>query len=97
MFFQMEHKDKHCEARTGKIFLEHGVVEFPVFMPVGTQASVKALTQEELEDIGTDIILCNAYHLYLRPGLGFLSLAGYSFYYELGQAHFNRFRWLSIV
>ncbi len=76
MFFQIEHKDKHCAARKGKIFLEHGIVEVPVFMPVGTQASVKALTQEELEDIGTDIILCNAYHLYLRPGLEIISLAG---------------------
>ncbi len=76
MFFKIEHKDKNCDARIGKINLAHGEVEVPVFMPVGTQASVKALTQEELEEIGTTIILCNAYHLYLRPGLETLSLAG---------------------
>ncbi len=76
MFFQIEHKDENCKARTGKISLAHGEVEVPVFMPVGTQASVKALTQEELEAIGTTVILCNAYHLYLRPGLETLSLAG---------------------
>ena len=46
----------------------HGVIETPVFMPVGTTATVKALTQEALEEIGAGIILANTYHLYLRPG-----------------------------
>jgi queuine tRNA-ribosyltransferase len=46
----------------------HGVIETPVFMPVGTQASVKALTHEALEELGAEIILANTYHLYLRPG-----------------------------
>jgi queuine tRNA-ribosyltransferase len=55
-------------ARRGRLTTSHGTVETPVFMPVGTQASVKALTQEALEELGADIILANTYHLYLRPG-----------------------------
>src|SRR5258706_9206001 len=55
-------------ARRGRLTTPHGSVETPFFMPVGTQASVKALTQEALEDLGAEIILANTYHLYLRPG-----------------------------
>ncbi len=55
-------------ARRGRLTTPHGTVETPFFMPVGTQASVKALTQEGLEDLGAEIILANTYHLYLRPG-----------------------------
>src|SRR2546422_276212 len=55
-------------ARRGRLTTPHGTVETPFFMPVGTQASVKALTQEALEDLGAEIILANTYHLYLRPG-----------------------------
>jgi len=55
-------------ARRGRLFTPHGTVETPFFMPVGTQASVKALTQEALEELGAEIILANTYHLYLRPG-----------------------------
>jgi queuine tRNA-ribosyltransferase len=55
-------------ARRGRLTTSHGTVETPVFMPVGTQASVKALTQEALEELGAEIILANTYHLYLRPG-----------------------------
>jgi queuine tRNA-ribosyltransferase len=55
-------------ARRGLLTTPHGAVETPFFMPVGTQASVKALTQEALEDLGAEIILANTYHLYLRPG-----------------------------
>jgi queuine tRNA-ribosyltransferase len=55
-------------ARRGRLTTPHGTVETPFFMPVGTQASVKALTQEALEELGTEIILANTYHLYLRPG-----------------------------
>jgi queuine tRNA-ribosyltransferase len=55
-------------ARRGCLTTPHGAIETPVFMPVGTQASVKALTQEALEDLGAEIILANTYHLYLRPG-----------------------------
>ncbi len=55
-------------ARAGKLNTTHGMIETPVFMPVGTQATVKALTPEELKTAGAQIILGNTYHLYLRPG-----------------------------
>jgi len=55
-------------ARRGGLTTPHGVIETPVFMPVGTQATVKGLTQEALEELGAEIILANTYHLYLRPG-----------------------------
>ena len=55
-------------ARCGRLTTPHGVVQTPFFLPVGTQASVKALTQEALEELGAEIILANTYHLYLRPG-----------------------------
>jgi len=55
-------------ARRGRLYTAHGVVETPAFMPVGTQATIKALTPEELKDCGAQIILGNTYHLYLRPG-----------------------------
>ena len=55
-------------ARLGRLFTPHGVIETPVFMPVGTAATVKALRQETLESLGARIILANTYHLFLRPG-----------------------------
>ena len=55
-------------ARRGRLTTPHGAIETPVFMPVGTQATVKGLTQEALEELGAGIILANTYHLYLRPG-----------------------------
>jgi len=55
-------------ARLGRLATPHGGIETPVFLPVGTAASVKALTQEALEELGTELILANTYHLYLRPG-----------------------------
>lgn len=58
---------KQGKARAGKITTPHGEIETPVFMPVGTQATVKTMTPEELETIGAEIILGNTYHLYLRP------------------------------
>lgn len=57
-----------CAARRGELLTAHGKVQTPVFMPVGTQATVKSITPEELEDVGAEIILANTYHLYLRPG-----------------------------
>ncbi len=65
--FDVTKTDPTC-ARRGRLTTPHGTVETPFFMPVGTQASVKALTQEALEDLGAEIILANTYHLYLRPG-----------------------------
>lgn len=64
--YTLEKKDG--KARAGKIQTPHGEIETPVFMPVGTQATVKAMTKEELDEIGTQIILGNTYHLFLRPG-----------------------------
>ncbi len=55
-------------ARRGRLTTPHGAVETPVFLPVGTQAAVKGLTQEALEALGAEILLANTYHLYLRPG-----------------------------
>ena len=65
-----------CRARTGILELPHGKVETPVFMPVGTNGTVKALTGDDLKEIGFNIILSNTYHLYLRPGTGVIEAAG---------------------
>ncbi|HID97111.1 MAG TPA: tRNA guanosine(34) transglycosylase Tgt [Thermodesulfobacteriaceae bacterium] len=66
--FQETARSSTCAARRGRIFTDRGTVETPVFMPVGTQATVKAVSPEELEKCGAQIILGNTYHLYLRPG-----------------------------
>ena len=66
VIFQVTHRDGG--ARRGALTTPHGVVETPVFMPVGTQGTVKAMTPRDLEDVGASIILGNTYHLYLRPG-----------------------------
>lgn len=66
--FEIEKRLPGTLARAGRLTLPHGVVETPVFMPVGTKATVKALTPEDLEALGAQIILGNAYHLYMRPG-----------------------------
>ncbi len=63
-------------ARAGRLETEHGVIETPVFMAVGTQGSVKAIQQRELEEVGAQIILGNTYHLYLRPGMSLIERAG---------------------
>lgn len=74
--FEVEARDPACHARAGRLATPHGAVETPVFMPVGTQGSVKALSQEDLLAIDARIILANAYHLYLRPGLETIEQAG---------------------
>ncbi len=66
--FKVVGKDRDSEARIGLLFTSHGVVETPVFMPVGTQGSVKSLTPQDLIEEDCQIILGNTYHLYLRPG-----------------------------
>jgi queuine tRNA-ribosyltransferase len=76
MSFKLLHKDKTTNARLGKLKLHHGEIDTPVFMPVGTQASVKTLTPDELHDIGFKIILSNTYHLYLRPGVDIIKNQG---------------------
>ena len=66
--FEVIHKSKETSARLGKIHTIHGCIETPAFIPVGTQATVKSLTPEELFGLGVQVILANTYHLYLRPG-----------------------------
>ena len=60
--------DPQTEARAGLLHTPHGTIETPVFMPVGTRASVKAMSQDDLRELDARIVLGNAYHLYLRPG-----------------------------
>ncbi len=74
--FEILARDPTSHARRGRLRLPHGEVETPVFMPVGTQATVKAMTPHELEDIGAQIILGNTYHLMLRPGAGLIARLG---------------------
>jgi len=75
--FELQHTDTATKARTGKIATDHGEILTPVFMPVGTAGSVKAVTQQQLiKDVKAQIILGNTYHLYLRPGLDVLVAAG---------------------
>ena len=77
MQFQLQYTDSKSRARAGKLITDHGEIETPIFMPVGTVGSVKAVHQRELkEDIQAQIILGNTYHLYLRPGLEILEKAG---------------------
>jgi queuine tRNA-ribosyltransferase len=74
--FELLKTDPSTKARLGKLKTTHGVVDTPVFMSVGTQASVKALDPRELDEMGTQIILGNTYHLNLRPGLDVIRAAG---------------------
>jgi len=74
--FEVIKKSKKTKARLGKLYTSHGIIDTPVFMPVGTQATVKAMTPRELEDLGIQIILSNSYHLYLRPGHNLIAQAG---------------------
>lgn len=68
MKFELLTKDPHTRARRGRLHTAHGTVETPVFMPVGTQATVKSMMPDQLRDLGVEILLCNSYHLFLRPG-----------------------------
>lgn len=74
--FTLIHQDKNSKARLGKLVTAHGAIDTPVFMPVGTQGSVKAVTPEGLNSAGAQIILANAYHLFLRPGTKVIKEAG---------------------
>ena len=74
--FKLLKEDKETKARLGEIHTPHGVIETPVFMPVGTKATVKTMTPEEVRDLGADVILGNTYHLYLRPGHELVKEAG---------------------
>ena len=74
MRFAVTHTDG--AARTGRLELVHGVVETPVFMPVGTYGTVKAMSPAELVEIGAEIVLGNTFHLWLRPGLEVIAAHG---------------------
>lgn len=74
--YELTKKDKNCKARLGRITTPHGSFETPVFMAVGTQGTVKTLVKEELEEIGSNIILGNTYHLWCQPGSDIVREAG---------------------
>ena len=74
--YELLHEDKNSGARRGIVHTPHGDIQTPVFMPVGTQATVKSMTPEEVKDLGAQIILSNTYHLYLRPGSKLIRKAG---------------------
>jgi queuine tRNA-ribosyltransferase len=74
--FTVTREDPHTRARLGNMTTAHGVVSTPAFMPVATQGTVKAMTPRELREIGAEIILANAYHLYLRPGVDLIAESG---------------------
>src|SRR4051812_37234266 len=74
--FELLKTDHATKARLGRVTTSRGVIETPVFMPVGTQGSVKALDPRELIEMGTQIMLGNTYHLNLRPGLEIIQAAG---------------------
>ena len=74
--FEILAEDKVTRARAGLLHTPHGVIETPIFMPVGTGGTVKGMTQDELEALGVQILLGNTYHLYLRPGHELIREAG---------------------
>lgn len=74
--YELLHVCKQSGARLGKLYTPHGVIETPIFMPVGTQATVKTLSPEELKEMNTQIILSNTYHLWLQPGDDIIKEAG---------------------
>ncbi|PIQ88876.1 MAG: tRNA guanosine(34) transglycosylase Tgt [Candidatus Omnitrophica bacterium CG11_big_fil_rev_8_21_14_0_20_42_13] len=76
MSFTLIHKDKNSRARLGRLVTVRGDIDTPIFMPVATQGTVKALSNRDLRECKAEIILANAYHLYLRPGLEIIKNAG---------------------
>ena len=74
--YELLHEEKDTGARLGQITTDHGTIQTPIFMPVGTQATVKTLNNQDLKDLGAQIILGNTYHLYLRPGQEIMEKAG---------------------
>ena len=74
--FELLHVCKQTGARRGRLHTPHGVIETPIYMPVGTQATVKTMSPDELKTIGSQIILSNTYHLHLRPGEALVERAG---------------------
>ena len=77
--FDLIRSDDRTMARAGQLHTPHGIIPTPVFAPVGTQATVKSVSPDELRSLGAELILANAYHLYLRPGADVVA--------ELGGLH----------
>lgn len=76
MMFRITHSDNKTKARCGSLLTPHGQALTPLFMPVATQATVKAMRPEQVEELGFEMVLCNAYHLWLRPGVEVVDEAG---------------------
>jgi len=76
MMFQFKKKDLNTQARRSTITTAHGMIQAPFFMPVGTNATVKSLTFEDVREINAQLVLSNTYHLYLRPGMDVIEEAG---------------------
>ncbi len=76
MFYEVVHKDAKCKARAGILRTDHGTIETPIFMPVGTQGTVKTLSPRDLKEVQASIILGNTYHLYMRPGHNLIQKMG---------------------
>lgn len=74
--YELIHKDKNSNARAGILHTLHGSFKTPIFMPVGTKATVKGISVDELKDLGANIVLANTYHLFLRPGAELVKEAG---------------------
>jgi tRNA-guanine transglycosylase len=74
--FKLRYQDRKTKARVGVIHTLHGDIETPAFVPVGTQASVKSLTPDEIKDVGVELFFVNTYHMYLRPGIDVVAKAG---------------------
>ena len=74
--YRLIKKEKHTGARLGELITPHGTFPTPMFMPVGTQATVKSMSPEELKEMGAGVILSNTYHLWLRPGEDLVKEAG---------------------
>lgn len=76
MYYELEKEEKNTKARLGRVITNYGVYETPMFMPVGTKATVKGISPEELKEAGSGIVLSNTYHLWLRPGQDLVQKAG---------------------
>jgi queuine tRNA-ribosyltransferase len=75
-FYTKTYQAKESRARLGSITTPHGNIETPAFVPVGTQASVKSLSPEEIDKVGTQLFFVNTYHMYLRPGIDIIKQFG---------------------
>jgi len=74
--YKLIHTDKNTGARAGKLRTNHGIIDTPAFMPVATKATVKTITTDELYEMGTQVLISNAFHLLLAPGMEVIHRAG---------------------